>query len=132
MDHSEYFKQFEQEIIWKGFLKNNFGKRKPEIVPLRAGKLHKTEFGEFIGSTFTCPTLLAVNYYGLFKISTGIIGAMEKVSKVFPDIRSIMAPGVYFNSIRFEHVQDPYTPLADDFMEFKRYIVELRWKRKSG
>jgi len=142
MLYKNYMRRFEREVIYTGFMMGRFCKhkngfiagRKPieEIVPLRYGKLSKSEFGEFIGKIFDAPVLLAINYYGLFKLSTEIIKAAESVKHIFGEIRSIKSPVVHFNSIKIEDVKELAPELFPDYPEFKKYIVGLRWGRQDA
>lgn len=123
-----YLGRLEKEVILKGYRQGLFVKEASKVVPLRPGKLAETPFGQFVGKVFDFDDLLAINYYGLYKLSSGIIAKVESVSQLFNDIRSIMAPVVYFNSIKIEHVQQ----LTDkgmqlDFPIFKKDLVKLRW-----
>ena len=127
MNYQKYLYEFEKQIICSGFASDYFKKRKEEIVPLRYGKLSKSEFGEFIGKTFNAEILLAINYYGLFKLSTEIIRAAKSVNHIFGEVRSIKSQVIHFNSIRIEDVKNLAPELVIDYPEFKKYIVGLRW-----
>ncbi|MGD9156824.1 MAG: hypothetical protein PVG39_00320 [Desulfobacteraceae bacterium] len=132
MNFKDYLCKFERQVIYTGFMMGRFGERKEEIVPLRYGKLSKSEFGEFIEKTFDAGVLLAINYYGLFKLSTEIIKAAESVRHIFGEIRSIKSPVVHFNSIKIEDVKELAPELFPDYLEFKKYIVELRWGQRDA
>lgn len=129
----QYMQRLELEVIIKGFEKGVFPDKKEnlasqKVVPLRAGKLAPTPFGVFIGRSFEFDGILAINYYGHYKLSTGILDAVLDISQRFPDVRSIRSHVVYFNAIKIEHIQS----LSDkgmqlDFPIFKRELVELRW-----
>lgn len=127
MNYLKYLQEFEQKVICKGFIIGHFNKRKEEIVPLRNSKLSKTEFGEFIGKTFNCNERLAINYYGLFKLSTEIIKAADSVKHIFGDVRSIMSPVIHFNSIRIEDVKKIAPDLFSYYPDFKKHIIDMRW-----
>lgn len=131
MDYKKYMTDFEKEVICRGFMDNVFGKRCEEIVPLRFGKMSETQFGSFMGKTFVFNKVLAINYYGYFKLSSQIIVIKNQASKIFGELRSIKSPVVHFNSIRIEDVKSFAPQLFDDFLEFKKYIVGLRWEKKK-
>lgn len=131
MDKIEYLNEFENKVIIEGFKKGVFGKRIEEIVPLRNGKLTNTGFGSFIGRSFKCGVLLSINYYGLFKLSEEIINLSEKAGIIFSEIRSVKSPVIHFNSIKLEQIKLLAPELLQDYDEFKKYVVNLRWHEKE-
>ena len=88
-----------------------------------------SEFGHFIGHTFDNDSILAFNYYGLFKVSTGIISSHEKNSRRFPGIKCIRSPVINFASIIPSDMAKIDRNLFEGFTDFKKYIVQLRWKK---
>jgi len=127
----EYLREFERRVIVEGFFSSLIGKTEEEIVPLRAGRLAKEVLGQFVGKSFRCDSVLAINYYGLYKLSNGIYKAVDSVKMLFPDLRSIKSPVVHFNSLKAENVIALAPDLAPDYEVFKRYIVKLRWNPDS-
>lgn len=127
-----YLLNFEKDVVEIGFEKGIFDVGRGEAVPLRAGKLSKEPLGKFVGDILYSDKVLAINYYGLYKLSRGIYQAVESVKVMFPDVRSIKSPVVHFNSLKTESVITLAPHLAPEFEEFKKYIVELRWGAKTN
>ena len=128
MELKEYINKLEEKVIVAGFNNNVFGKRKKEIVPLRSGKLASTTFADFVGGSFNHNSLLAINYYGLYKLSNNIIDTVNKAENIFSEIRSIKSPVIHFNSIKMEQVFLLAPELGEEFLDFKKHLVRLRWK----
>lgn len=131
----DYLKKFEAEVVLKGYREKIFGSLCEFAIPLREGKLSKTAFGKFIGNEFEFDGILSINYYGHFKLSTGILEELEKVQKLFVDVRSIKSKVIYFNSIKFESIKslksvssDLKSELIKGFESFKNELIYLRWK----
>lgn len=124
---TDYLQEFERRVVIDGFRRELIGKTGEEVVPLRAGRLAKEALGQFVGKSFHCDSVLAINYYGLYKLSSGIYAAVESVRMLFPDLRSIKSPVVHFNSLKAENVIALAPDLAPDYERFKKYIVQLRW-----
>jgi len=102
-------------------------KEKPsEIVPLRKRKLHDTDFAEFIGPEFKYDMVLVFNFYGLFKLSNGAKAVVENSKGAFPNIRTMKARVIHFNSIKIEHIKELAPELLSDFPDFKKFLVDLR------
>lgn len=120
----------EQKIIIKGIKSGVLQPKTDKVVPLRDGKLCKTEFGEFLGKGFEFDGLLAINLYGYFKLSSGIYKAVNSVENIFPGIRSIKANIFHFNSIRTNDVREICGKNKDlffFFVELKEYLLNLRF-----
>jgi len=118
-----YLTEFENNILIPMYENGNF-KIKSEPVPLRVGKLHKTPFAGFIGKGFEYGSILSFNYYGLFKLSSGLI----KIKPV-PGMHIITAPVIHFSSIKVEHIEFYQKELLLDFVSFKKFLVSLRWSK---
>jgi hypothetical protein len=131
IDFEQYLEEFEQNVIVEGYKKGIFGERKAEVVPLRRGKLSTSPIGNFVGKQFKFPKLLAINYYGLFKLSDEIFNAVDSVKDIFHEVRTIKSPVVHFSSVTMEHVREVAPEMLQDFPEFKKHLVELRWKNKE-
>jgi hypothetical protein len=124
----------EKRIILEGIRKELISVQEGKVVPLREGKLSSTEFGKFLGKSFDCFDLLAINYYGHFKLSNGIDHAVASVNGIFPGVRSILAGIVHFNSIRTEAAREIAGDDKDlfiDYVEFKKYLLDLRFGREK-
>ena len=131
MTNEEYMTLFEKEVIIKGYEQGVFCKTPQEqIVPVDGGKLKDSKIGFFTGSAFEYRNLLAINYYGLFKMSSEIHRAVDKAEKIFGKIKTIMTPVVFYNAVKIEHVKDLAPDLLDYYPDFKRHLVELRWGKK--
>lgn len=118
----DYLVEFEEKVLLKVY-NSSINSIKTEPVPIRPGKLLKTPFGEFIGRSFTHKNLIAFNYYGLFKISSGIIQVDRNGSN------TVVAPVIHFSSVKIEHVEQHCKELIVDFVSFKKFLVGLRWKK---
>lgn len=114
----EYLEEFEKKVLI-GIFESVHLKREP--VPVRPGKLINSPFGEFIGTSFIYNRAVAFNYYGLFKLSTGLKN-IEFISS------TIKAPVVHFSAVKIEQVEEYCKPLIVDFVSFKKSLVALRWK----
>lgn len=121
----EYLKEFEKEVLIKLFEST---KRNAEPVPLKKRKIHLTEFGSFIESSFKYNQVLAFDYYGLFKVSKKILSIRAEHISIFPSIKIINAPVIHFSSVKKEQIQQLAPHLLKDFNQFKKYLVNLRWK----
>ena len=77
-DWKEYLNKFENQILLPLFESGDF-LIKPEPVPLRAGKLRKSQFAIFVGADFKYKDILSFNYYGLFKPSTALLQTKPKI-----------------------------------------------------
>lgn len=118
----DYLIEFENKVLLKMYLSCG-SSMKTEPVPIRPGKLLKTNFGALIGQSFEHKDLIAFNYYGLFKISSGIIKADRRGSN------TVVAPVIHFSSVKIEDVEKHCKELIVDFVSFKKSLVELRWKK---
>ncbi len=124
-----YMDRFEKEIIVKGFEKGIFDTKCDKIVPLREGKFVNTPFGKLIGKTFQCDDLIAIDYYGHYKLSTGIIQTVKSAEHIFPQVKCIVANIIHFNSIKMSHIKKHIdnAEMELGFSDFKRVLVGLRW-----
>lgn len=128
----EFAHQFENNIVILG-LSKGICSDKRKVVPLRSGKLDKTAFGRFIGRGFKYPGLLAIDYYGHYKLSSGILDKVKSIEDTFPDIRCIKAYVVHFSSIKIEQIENLAGKKAvTDFVEYKKKLVTLRWNKEKA
>jgi len=119
----EYLNQFERKILLPLYESGDLS-LKPEPVPLRAGKLKKSLFADFVGTSFEYPHILSFNYYGLFKPSTTLLQTTPPKG-----MNTIKAPVIHFSSIKIEHIEKHHRELLLDFVSFKKFLVALRWKK---
>ena len=122
-DWKEYLNKFENQILLPLFESGDF-LIKPEPVPLRAGKLRKSQFAIFVGADFKYKDILSFNYYGLFKPSTALLQTKPKKG-----LNTIKAPVIHFSSIKIDHIEKQHRELLLDFVNFKKFLVALRWKK---
>lgn len=127
MKNEEYILQLERRVIIPIFI-DGVLPAKYHVVPLSGGKLRSTDFASFVGRSFEYSQLLAINYYGYFKLSTGIIEASSVAAKTFKEIKAVRTPVVFFNTLKKCHVKKYDEGLKDDYRRFKDFIVDLRWK----
>lgn len=135
MENNELLARIEQGIIIKGLEQGIIPVQRDKIVPLREGKLDSTPFGDYVGKTFDCDRLLAINFYGHFKLSSEIMKAVDSVKEIFFGVRSIKANIVHFNSIKTEDVRDiagDDKALFLDYVELKKNLLDLRFGDKRS
>jgi hypothetical protein len=126
MDLIDYMKQFEIDVLVKGYNEKLITNRDPEPVPMRPGKYRNTHFGKFLGKTFNYDGVIAINYYGHFKVSTGILRRVEDARSIFR-VKSVMSPIIYFAAIHAADVKKIDPGFIKDFEKYKRYVSKLRW-----
>lgn len=126
MGITNYLKQFEKEVIITGFESGRIIANK-KIVSLRPGKFLVSEIEYFLGKKFQYKEILAIDYYGFFKLSNGIYEAVASVQGIFPGIRTMVSPVVHFCSIKKDKIAQIAPHLVDGYAELKKHIVSLRW-----
>lgn len=124
---TEYLNKFEMNVMVPLF-EAECAIIKPEPVPLFPGKLKGGLFGQTVGLNFEYAGILSFDYYGLFKLSTGI-NDVKKRYLISQKKTTIPAPVIHFSSVKIEHIEEYSKELLLDFVAFKRYIVYLRWNR---
>jgi hypothetical protein len=124
----QYMQLFEEKVITEGFKQGIFGDRKEETVPLRSGRFSGSPIERFMGKEFEYGKLLAINYYGYFKLSSEVFRAVDSVKHIFSGIRSAKCPVVHFNSIKIDHIAKIDPDMLQQYDEFKKKIVSLRWQ----
>lgn len=124
---AEYLLRFEKEVMLEGYSNGLFKGTSEKILSLRPGKLdNTTEMVGFLGKKFESEKVIAFNFYGFIKFSSGLLNVVEENKKIFPNIKTIKSPVVHFQSIKIEHIQQLSKDLLIDFPEFKRFVVKLR------
>lgn len=125
---SDHLAQFEQQVMLKYYsvIKGSDSEANVQIIPIRESK-KLSEFQEAIGSSFQHPDVMAFNFYGCYKVSSYILRRVKALKDVFPDIKVVRTPVVFFNSIQQEFVEKYAPSLYPDFAEFKEMVVQLRW-----
>lgn len=126
MDMNAYLKAFETEVLVNAFINGIMG-GKNEPTPVRPVKLNKTPFGHFIGHSFKFSDPLAFNYYGMVKVSTGVLEVVQEAEAVFPGLKLMNVPVINFSSIRKEHIYYLAPDLLSNFDQFKEHLIALRW-----
>lgn len=121
-DWEEYLVKFEKDIFLDLY-QNQDPIVITEPVPLRKGKLSKSPLADFVGNYFESHLILSFNYYGLFKLSTGIQKLQGQKAT------TVMAKSIHFSSIKIEHLQRYNKNLILDFVNFKKFLVSLRWNK---
>lgn len=119
----DYLIEFEKTIMIP-MHEQGFYERDLEPISFRPSKLCSTCFGMFIKCYFKYPEILALNYYGMIKLSYGLLEQNSATKRI-----SIKVPVIHFNSIKMEHIEKFNSDLLPDFVKFKRYLVKLRWGR---
>ena len=122
MDYKAYITSFENRVIIPGAVNSRFGKE--GMVTLKNGKLYNTAFGKFIGNLLECEEILAIDYYGHIKKSSGMLKVIENYKGI--EVKSIMVPVVYFASVKNEDITALAPELMDGFPLFKKQLIELR------
>ena len=126
VNFTRYLKAFENDFIVDAIERKVIGKNTLHKVPLRKGKLHPTPFGHFLDTEFDYSVIYAINYFGYFKLSTGLKSVARATEEMFPNLKTILAPVIYFDSIRKEHLKIVAPLLADDFHKFKSFLIKKR------
>lgn len=119
----EYLDQLEQTVMIPWYL-DQFKDAKPVPISTRPGRLTATPFGVFIQSVFESDYRLALNYYGLIKVSTAQMRQNMYCRRQFK-VKAVM---VHFNSLKIEHIEKYNPELLPDFVKFKNFLVDLRWR----
>ncbi len=118
-----YLNSFEKTVMIPMYQAGIYNQRM-ELISSRSGKLQNTNFGLFIKRYFEYEDILALNYYGLVKLSTGL-----SHRNAFDSKRLIRSPVIHFNSVKIEHIEKFNSDLLPDFVKFKQRLVKLCWDR---
>lgn len=130
-DFVSYLQNFEDQVIRVGAEKEMLGKE--ELVPIRNGKLLRRPFGKALGREINCDAVVAVDYYGHIKKSTGFFRYAEQCSAdVEGQLKMISSVLVHFARIRIEDVYriSKSSKLIGRFPEFKEEMLRLKGFKK--
>lgn len=133
----DYMKALESQVMIPSyFYKRENGIRIPTVnilhkTPYRNSKLLKTQFASFVGTIFDCDEILALNYYGLMKVSTGFLNRIENLKEENILVRSIVTPVVYFASVKMKDISKFSPNLLSDFADFKDMLIKMRWNKTA-
>ncbi len=127
-EFKDYLEKFEKDIVVRGIKAALLGRYM--MIPIRRGKLEKTEFGKILGPEFIYLEPAAIDYYGLIKKSSGLVAKFANSTEL--QVRAVRAPIVHFASLKIENISDLAPELVRNFPEFKKMLVVLRqFKRNS-
>jgi hypothetical protein len=127
-EFKSYLKALEEKVIIPGITSGDLCKKRK--VPTRKGKLHKSDFGKFVGEVFDCKDASAIDYYGYFKKSSGFKPLIDSYQEI--EVKSIMIKVCHFASIKIEYVSSVAPELMEDFFGFKTYLLQLRGFKDGG
>jgi len=127
-EFESYMTLFEREVVADGVTLRVLGR--PELVPVRNGRLSRTMFGRVLGARVRSDEQFALDYYGLLKKSTGLIQQVETVTGM--QIKMIETTVVHFASIRIEAVASLAPNLVKEFPIFKGLVLQWRRFPKNG
>ena len=122
----DYLLRFEKEIMLEGYLSGLFKGSQEKVISLRPGKLDETKLALFLGKEFQSSNVVAFNFYGFHKFSSGLIKVVNENKNIFPNIKAIKSGIVHFQSVKIEHIQQLQKDLLPGFPDFKKFIVNLR------
>lgn len=124
---NRYLYDFEVKIISVGVDKGSMGKL--AFVPIRNGKLSGTHFGRTLGHSVDSESLFAIDYYGYYKKSKGLLSSLKEITaRQNHPFKAVEAILVSFPSIKIEDIisLSPDTALIVEFPQFKKSLLELR------
>jgi hypothetical protein len=125
MTNAEFMNKLERNILIPGIARGIFTTKVQ--VPVRLQKLHKSDFGSFIGNVIEGEqSVMVIDYYGFLKRSAGFIAEVKDHQSRGFELRSIDVPVAYFAGIKVEHLSDYAPELLNYFPSFKRFLVKLR------
>ncbi len=123
----QYLIDFEEQVIIQGLQAGIFGRK--IMIPVKRGRLYKSEFGDFVGATFTCENAFVIDYYGLLKKSTGFAQLLKSYEDI--EVKRVRVPVAHFASIKIEHIADLAPDMVVEFPTFKKHLVKLRGFKKA-
>jgi hypothetical protein len=121
-----YMSELETTVLAVAVDGGLIGKR--ETLPLRPGKLSRSQFGRKVGLTFESAVSFAVDYYGMLKKSSALISEVEWVRKQLDgkQVKTIEGIIIHFASLRIEHIARLNPSLTSMFPVFKKNLLESR------
>lgn len=123
----QYLVDFENKVIIEGLQSGIFGRK--IMIPVKRGRLYKSEFGDFVGVSFDCESAFVIDYYGLLKKSTGFVLMLKGYEDI--EVKRVRVPVAHFASIKIEHIADLAPDLVVEFPTFKKHLVKLRGFKKG-
>jgi len=122
----EYMQEFEATVLASAIVIGTAGRR--ETLPVRPGKLSRTQFGNVVGDRFYSDVSFAVDYYGLLKRSTALLREIDWLREQLSgkQIKTVECMVVHFASVRIEHVARYNLKLTAEFPLFKSALLLLR------
>lgn len=125
----EWFEQYKLEFetaVALGVKLQLLGSVKP--VPVPAGKLQKRTIGQVLGVEIATQEVLAIDYYGYTKKSSGFWGLVRDVmeDQKGKQIKMVEAPLVHFNSIKLEVLAKIAPEVVPRFGDFKKAVLDAR------
>lgn len=120
----DYMKTFELEVMVSCFGEPQF--RNEIMVSTKPSKLISTDFGKFVGAVFDYDGILVLNYYGLMKMSSGFVKRVEEIRESGVEVKSMLAPVVYFAGVKVRDITNHAPKLLGAFAEYKEFLVKLR------
>lgn len=127
-DSRRWFKKYQSDFEAKLISKPLQALAKEELVAVRPGKMAKSKFAMMLGNTFNLGEPVAIDYYGHFKKSTGLLKWVVVFRKehMGTQVRMVTAKVIHFASIKIEHVADFAPELVAGFPQFKDMILKMR------
>jgi hypothetical protein len=122
----EYLNELEQRVIIPCILEGRLGMIRP--VTVRNGKAAKTELAALIGTRVYCKKPLVIEYFGLFRRSTGFMVLAVEVQR---DTKTLVVPCANISAVRDSHIRTHAPELLPEFGQFKETIIALRFPKKQ-
>lgn len=123
---ARYIANLEERVILEGAKQGCLGK--VEKVPVRNGKLSRSDFGKLVGVRLQKEEVYVVDYYGLMKKSDGFWNLVSRTREQYSgkQVKSVDALVVHFASIRIEKVAALAPDLVAGFPSFKKAVLDAR------
>ncbi len=122
----EYMAAFELTVLASAVNQGLLGRR--EVLPVRPGKLTRSQFGTKIGAVFSSKVSFAVDYYGLLKRSSGLLDEIKWIQDELRgrQVKAVESIVVHFASVRIEDVARMNPALVGGFPVFKKAVLDSR------